>query len=383
MSERGEGRDAEFMGRALRLAAKGFTPPNPMVGCVIVRDGVVVGEGFHPFTGQPHAEVFALRGAGERARGATAYVTLEPCSHWGRTPPCADALIAAGIARVVAATADPNPEVGGSGIAKLRDAGIAVTVGVLGARARRRNEAFFHFHETQTPFVTLKAAMTLDGKIATATGDSKWVTGAAARRYVHLLRAQSGAVLTGIGTVLADDPQLTARLPGMELPRQPLRLIVDSHLRTPPTANAVRIASENPDFAPLLIATTEAASAEREAALSLPGVEILRLPAEKNGRVNLIALRNALTQRHIISILTESGGELNAALLAAGMVQKALFFIAPKLLGGRDAPTPLEGAGRPEMAQAETLQAIHLRRFREDVAVEGYLLLPRDASEVE
>ena len=378
-----DAQDVFFMRRALRLAAKGFTPPNPMVGCVIVRDGAIVGEGFHPFAGQPHAEVFALREAGEKAKGATVYVTLEPCSHWGRTPPCADALTSAGVARVVAATTDADPRVRSRGLERLRQAGIAVTVGVLEARARRLNEAFFHFHKTQTPFITLKTAMTLDGKIATATGDSQWITSEASRRYVHLLRAQSGAVLTGIGTALADDPQLTARLPGIELPRQPLRIIVDSHLRTPPTSKAAEIARANPDFAPLLIAATESASAEREAALTCPGVEVLRLPADASGRVDLISLREALTKRRIISILTESGGELNAALIAAGLPQKALFFIAPKLLGGRDAPTPLEGAGFARMAQAKPLTSLRSRRFQGDVLLEGYFLTPRppDAEE--
>ncbi len=366
------------MRRALRLATRGFTPPNPMVGCVIVRDGTVVGEGFHPYAGQFHAEVFALREAGKRARGATAYVTLEPCSHHGRTPPCADALIAAKVARVVAAAQDANPKVAGQGLERLREAGLAVTVGVLEAQARRLNEAFFHFHETGTPFITLKVALTLDGKTATRTGDSKWITSEASRKYVHLLRAQSGAVLTGIGTLLADDPQLTARLPGVELPRQPLRIIVDSHLRTPPTAQAVQIAALSPDFAPLLIATTENASAEREAALIRPGVEIVRLPADDSGRVDLQTLRTMLTTRHIISILTESGGELNAALLESGIAQKALFFIAPKLAGGRDAPTPLEGAGCALMAQAETLTATRVRRFQEDILVEGYVTPRRD-----
>ena len=368
-----DAQDVSFMRRALRLAAKGFTPPNPMVGCVIVRNGAIVGEGFHPFAGQPHAEIFALREAGEKAKGATAYVTLEPCSHWGRTPPCADALIRAGAARVVAAITDANPKVAGNGLERLRQAGIAVTVGVLEAQARRLNEAFFYFHETQTPFLTLKAAMTLDGKSATGTGDSKWITSETARKYVHLLRAQSGAVLTGIGTLLADDPLLTARLPGIDLPRQPLRVVVDSQLRTPPTAKAIQIAAENPDFAPLLIATTENASAEREAALSRPGVEVLRLPTNHSGRVNLIFLREALTKRQIISILTESGGELNAALLSAELPQKILFFIAPKLLGGRDAPTPLEGAGPAFMAQAQPLTSMRVRRFQGDVLLEGYL----------
>ena len=366
--------DAFWMRRALRLAAKGFTPPNPMVGCVIVRDGEIAGEGWHPFAGQPHAEVFALRSAGEKANGATAYVTLEPCSHWGRTPPCADALIAANVARVVAAVLDPNPKVSGSGIAKLNAAGIETTVGVLETEARKVNEAFFHFHTAHTPFVTLKSAMTLDGKIATRTGDSQWITNLPARRHVHVLRAQSGAVMVGIGTLLADDARLTARIPGIpNLPRQPLRIIVDSQLRTPPNAQAVRIAAQSPDFAPLLIATTEYADAERENVLRTPGVEICRLPADANGRVALPSLLKMLAQRQILSVLCEGGGELNAALLAANLVHKVLFFYAPKLIGGRDAPTAVEGIGKNMMAEAAILTDLRFRRFGPDFAAEGYL----------
>src|SRR5579884_852488 len=369
--------ETRWMRRALHLAAKGFTPPNPMVGCVLVNEGVVVGEGYHPAAGQPHAEVFALRAAGEGARGATAYVTLEPCCHWGRTPPCTRALIAAGVARVVAATTDPHPRVAGKGLEELRAAGIAVSVGLLEAQARQLNEAFFHYHTVGTPFVTLKAAMTLDGKIATRTGDSRWITGETARRYVHRLRAQSGAVMVGIGTLLADDAQLTARLPGIVLPRQPLRIIVDSRLRTTPEAQAVRLAAQSPVQRPLLIATTEAMSDEKRAraeALERQGVEVLRLPATAEGRVDLRCLLASLAQRHIISVLVEGGGALHAALLAANLAQKALFFIAPKIVGGRDAPTPVEGTGVPLMAQAYTLDRLRLRRFRQDVAIEGYFL---------
>ncbi len=369
--------DRRWMRRALRLAARGFTPPNPMVGCVLVKDGVVVGEGFHPAAGQPHAEVFALRDAGPAARGATAYVTLEPCCHWGRTPPCTLALIEAGVARVVAATQDANPRVGGKGLEALREAGIAVTIGVLEAEARRLNEAFFHFHTTGTPFLTLKAAMTLDGKIATASGDSKWITGPAARRYVHRLRAQSGAVMVGIGTLLADDARLTARLPRVTLPRQPLRIIVDSRLRTPPDSEAVRLTTESPAQQPLLIATTSEMSGEkreRAAALERAGAELACLPPTPDGRVDLACLYAQLAQREIISVLVEGGGELHAALLAAHLAQKALFFIAPKILGGREAPTPVEGRGRSRMADADTLDGLHVRRFRQDLAVEGYFL---------
>jgi diaminohydroxyphosphoribosylaminopyrimidine deaminase/5-amino-6-(5-phosphoribosylamino)uracil reductase len=360
-----------WMRRALRLAEKGFTPPNPMVGCVIVRDGVLVGEGYHPYAGQPHAEVFALRAAGERARGATALVTLEPCCHWGRTPPCTDALIAAGVARVIVATRDVKDEKRGKGVEILRAAGIEVEVGALEAQARAVNEAFFYFHAHNMPFVTLKAAMTLDGKIASHTGESKWITGEAARHHVHRLRAQSGAVMVGVNTLLADDAQLNARLSGVALPRQPLRIVVDSRLRTPPTAAAVELARRSPAEMPLLIATTERADADRAAALCDRGAEVLRLPATPAGQVDLHALMAALAARKIISVLSEGGGELNAALLHAGLAQKALFFIAPKLLGGREALTPIEGEGAATPAEAIPLAGLQVRRYGQDIALVG------------
>jgi len=363
--------EIRWMRRALHLAERGFTPPNPMVGCVLVRDGVNVGEGWHPYAGQPHAEVFALRAAGEKAAGATAYVTLEPCSHFGRTPPCADALIAARVRRVVVATPDPNPKVSGRGMARLQAAGIEVALGILETPARRVNEAFLHFHTTGVPFVTLKAAMTLDGKIATRTGDSKWITGPKARRYVHLQRARSGAVMVGIGTLLADDAQLTARLPGVTLPRQPLRIVVDSHLRTPPDCAAIRLATPK---SPLLIATQESVDSDRARALLKEGVEILSLPANTAGRVDLSALLEELAKRQIISIWVEGGGELHASLLQAGLAHKALFFIAPKLLGGKDAPTPLEGIGPGLMVEAISLDTLSVHHFGPDLAVEGRIV---------
>jgi diaminohydroxyphosphoribosylaminopyrimidine deaminase/5-amino-6-(5-phosphoribosylamino)uracil reductase len=363
--------ERKWMQRALRLAERGFTPPNPMVGCVLVREGMMVGEGWHPYAGQPHAEVFALRAAGERAAGATAYVTLEPCSHFGRTPPCADALIAAKVGRVVVAILDPDPRVGGRGLTRLREAGIDVALGVLEEPARRVNEAFLHFHTTGLPFVTLKAAMTLDGKIATRTGDSQWITGPRARRYVHLQRARSGAVLVGIGTLLADDAQLTARMPGVRLPRQPLRIVVDSRLRTPPESAAARIATPE---APLLIATCAPLASDRAQLLRREGIEILPLPADSSGRVDLPTLLQELARRQIISVWVEGGGEMHAALLQARLAHKALFFVAPKLLGGREAPTPLEGLGPSRMAQAVSLGALSVRRFGPDLALEGRIL---------
>lgn len=365
--------DRQWMRRALRLAVKGFTPPNPMVGCVLVKDGIVVGEGYHPKAGEPHAEVFALRDAGERAQGATAYVTLEPCCHHGRTPPCADALIAAKVARVVVAILDNNPKVGGKGIKTLRAAGIPVELGILEAEAMQVNEAFFHFHETGRPFVTLKAAMTLDGKIATRTGDSEWITGDRARKYVHRLRAQSGAVLAGVGTMLADDPALNARLSGVKLDRQPLRVIVDSRLRTPPQAQAVRIAAAAPDFAPLLIATTENADRQNARALEQNGVEIVLLPMTPEGRVDLTALMTVLAQRQIISVFVEGGGGIHAALLENELAHKVLFFVAPKIVGGREAVTPVEGTGVGNMGAAWNVHRMEVHRFGDDLALEGYL----------
>jgi diaminohydroxyphosphoribosylaminopyrimidine deaminase/5-amino-6-(5-phosphoribosylamino)uracil reductase len=239
---------------------------------------------------------------------------------------------------------------------------------VLEAPARRLNEAFVHFHTTGIPFVTLKAAMTLDGKIAARTGDSKWITGPRARRYVHLLRARSGAVMVGIGTLLADDAQLTARLPGITLPRQPLRIVVDSRLRTPPDCAAVRLATPE---TPLLIATRESVDADRARALLRPGVEIVPFRSDAAGRVALLPLFEELGKRQIISVWVEGGGELHASLLQVGRAHKALFFIAPKLLGGRDAPTPVEGIGPGLMVEAIPLDSLTVHRFGPDIALEG------------
>lgn len=340
---------------------------------MIVREGKKVGEGYHPYAGQPHAEVFALREAGENARGATVYVTLEPCCHYGRTPPCTEALIAAGVGRVIVATRDSDARVKDRGIERLREAGIEVEVGLLEAAARAINADFFHFHETGLPYVTLKAAMTLDGKIATRTGDSQWITGPKARRYVHELRAQSGAVMAGIGTLLQDDARLDARLPGAELPRQPLRVVVDSWLRIPADCAAVQLARETPQTRPLLIVTTECAPWEPERALQGPGVEMVRLPATSEGRVDLSALLRELARRQIISVLVEGGGTLHAALLAAGLAHQVLFIIAPLLVGGRDALTPVEGIGAPRLSEAVGLGTLHVRRFGQDLAIRAQI----------
>jgi diaminohydroxyphosphoribosylaminopyrimidine deaminase/5-amino-6-(5-phosphoribosylamino)uracil reductase len=318
--------DHAMMARALRLAEQGryTTTPNPRVGCVIVRDGEIVGEGWHVEAGTPHAERHALAQAGDKARGATAYVTLEPCSHYGRTPPCAEGLIEAGVARVVAAMVDPFPAVAGKGLTMLSDAGVAVEHGLLTAEARRLNKGFLSRVERGRPWLTLKMAATLDGKTALLNGVSKWITGPAARRDVHELRAQSCAVLTGSGTVLADDPALTVR--EVETSRQPRRVLVDSLLAVPDTARLF-----NGDGGAVIIATAVADPA-RHAAYLARGAEVWVLPAP-DGRVDLGALMARLAEAGIGELMVEAGAGLNAALVQAGLVDEAVLYLAPSFAG--------------------------------------------------
>ncbi|KKM12961.1 DeoR faimly transcriptional regulator [Clostridiales bacterium PH28_bin88] len=357
------------MRRALELAGKamGWTSPNPMVGAVIVKEGRIVGEGYHQRAGTPHAEVHALRRAGEQARGATLYVTLEPCSHYGRTPPCTEAVIRAGITRVVAAMTDPNPLVAGRGLAALREAGIQVEVGLLGHEAARLNEVFVKYITTGLPWVVMKAAMTMDGRIATRTGHSRWVTGEESRLHVHRLRHRYDAIMVGIGTVLADNPLLTTRLPEHE-GKQPLRVILDSRLRLPVDARVVRDTSD----AGTLVATTERHDPGKKAALEERGVEVAVIPG-LGPRVDLPALMRLLGQRQITGILLEGGSEVNAAALAAGIVDKTLFFIAPKIVGGAGAPGPVGGKGVSTMEKAQRLKDVTVERFGPDLLVSGYL----------
>ena len=313
--------DHAHMARALQLAAHGHftTSPNPRVGCVIVRDGRVVGEGWHARAGTPHAEIHALQAAGDAARGATVYVTLEPCSHHGRTPPCAEALIQAGVARVVAAMNDPNPLVAGGGIAMLTLAGIQAEVGLLEAGARALNPGFVSRMTRQRPWVRLKTASTLDGKTALANGASQWITGAAARADVQTLRARACAILTGSGTVLADNPRMNVR--DFDIGRQPLRVVVDSALRTPADAAIL----------PALVACHHAEPAMR-AALEQAGAEVVALPGT-DGRVDLAALLALLAQRGVNELHVEAGAGLNGALLAAGLVDEWVAYLAPLAVG--------------------------------------------------
>ncbi|MGQ0571384.1 MAG: bifunctional diaminohydroxyphosphoribosylaminopyrimidine deaminase/5-amino-6-(5-phosphoribosylamino)uracil reductase RibD [Armatimonadota bacterium] len=370
--------DIILMEEALALArrAAGRTSPNPLVGAVIVADGQIVGRGFHAQAGEAHAEVLALRDAGARARAGTLYVTLEPCNHLGRRGPCTEAVIGAGIRRVVVAMVDPDTQVNGRGIDRLRNAGIDVEVGVLEARARRLNEFFIKHRTTGLPFVTLKWAMSLDGKIATRRGSATAITDEEARRYAHGLRNLYDAVLVGAGTVLADDPQLTCRLaeidgtPG----RNPLRVVVDSRLRTPPAAHVATGVAE----APTLIVTTEAALPERIDAMRGAGVEVF-IQELREGPVDLRAVMQELGRRGVLSVLVEGGGTVNASLLSAGLVDKVIALIAPRLIGGAQAPTPVDGSGviasangAKGAARGLRLCDVRVHALGNDVAIEGY-----------
>lgn len=372
--------DLRWLQRAVQLARRGFPAPNPHVGAVVVAKGELVGHGFHPYAGAPHAEVFALRQAGERARGATLYVTLEPCCHHGRTPPCTRAIQQAGIRRVVVAMRDPNPKVAGQGLNELQAAGIHVDL--LDERDPRAqplltrlldiNRAFLHYHRVGRPLITLKGAMSLDGKIATRTGDSKWLTGERARREAHKLRAEHGCVLVGVNTVLKDDPLLTTRLRGVK--NQPLRVVLDSRLRTPLTARLVQTRD-----APTLIFCTEPMPAHA-ATLQQRGVEVIALPPDERGRVPVTGVVAQLALRGIIGVLVEGGGEVAASFLQAGLVDRVALFYAPVLIGGRNAPTLVEGEGVAQLADALRITHLACKRLGDDLLIEGDVCLHQKLS---
>lgn len=356
--------DYEFMARALRLAECGLfsTTPNPRVGCILVKDGVVVGEGWHHQAGEPHAEIHALRAAAGAARGAVAYVTLEPCSHFGRTPPCAMALIEAGVARVVAAMEDPNPQVAGQGFAMLRAAGVVVDCGVLESEARELNVGFVSRMSRGRPWVRLKMAASLDGRTALANGQSQWITGGAARVDGHRWRARACAILTGIGTVRDDDPQLTVR--GVDTPRQPLRVVVDSRLELSPSARLL-VGGE------VVVATASNDSA-KAAPLRALGAEILLLPTAA-GKVDLSALLEQLARRGVNELHVEGGAGLSGALFEAGLVDELLLYLAPCLLGG-DARGVLEMAALTSLDERVALSILDVRMVGSDLRVQARVL---------
>ena len=358
--------DLQWMARALTLAARGrgLTSPNPLVGAILVRDGAMLAERFHERAGGAHAEAAALAEAGARARGATLYVTLEPCNHVGRTPPCVDAIIRAGVRRVVSATRDPNPRVKGGGTAALAAAGIEVTTPCREREARDLNRAFFTAVERQRPHVTVKWAMTLDGKIAAFDRRSQWVTGEAARQEGHRLRSQSDAIVTGIGTVLADDPALTVRL-AQPWPREPYRVVVDSRARLPLDAKLLQTGRRSR----VLVAVGEAAAPQRLAALESAGVTVLACKS-REGRVDVADLGARLLALDVTAVLLEAGSELTGAFVQAGLVDRVAAFVAPTLLGGADAPTPIGGPGLA-LANALRLTNMTVRPIGTDWLIEA------------
>ncbi len=356
-----------YMRLAIELAKKalGATNPNPMVGACVVKGGRVLGAGYHRKAGLSHAEVNALKSAGKMSGGATLYVTLEPCDHYGRTPPCTDAIIESGIKRVVIGMKDPNPINNGRGIRRLRRRGIEVLVGVLEGEVRSINRPYIKFVTRRLPFVTLKLAQSLDGKIATHTGDSRWITGKDSRRYVHALRGEVDAVMVGVGTVLRDDPRLTVRTRRVQR-KKITRIIVDSHLRTPLKARIFK----DKDRAPVLIAAREGAGASRRKALEKKGAEVV-ITRPKDGRVDLKDLLRRLALRGIMHVLVEGGGELAAGILKERLADRMLLFIAPKIIGGRDAVTSVEGGGAGLVSGAIRILNLNVKRFSEDILIEG------------
>ena len=360
-----------FMQRALDLArrAKGRTSPNPLVGAVIVKEERIIGEGYHQKAGTPHAEVHALNAAGTNAKGATLYTNLEPCCHWGRTPPCTEALIRAGVAEVYVAEVDPNPSVAGKGVQQLQNAGIGVHVGVCRQEASDLNEVHRKYIQTGKPFAILKTAMSLDGKIATAAGESQWITSEASRLRGHEVRDTVDAILVGRGTVARDNPALTTRLQNRE-GQDATRIVLDSHGRTPPEARIFN--SEN--GASVIVAVTPEAPSENVDALEKAGAAVITVSATLEDKVCFQSLMEILGKREITSVLIEGGGEINGSALAAGIVDKVMCFIAPKLIGGQDAPGPIGGVGIRSL-----IDAVNLRRVRvtpidaQDFLIEGYL----------
>jgi diaminohydroxyphosphoribosylaminopyrimidine deaminase/5-amino-6-(5-phosphoribosylamino)uracil reductase len=343
-------------------AMKGQTDPNPLVGSVIVNDNRIIGVGAHMKAGEPHAEIHALRMAGEAARGGTIYVTLEPCSHHGRTGPCAEAIVHAGLKRVVVATLDPNPLVSGRGIKILQDAGIEVIVGVCAEEARKMNEVFNKYIVSKLPFVTLKSAVTLDGKIATSKSDSKWITSEDARREVHQLRNENSAILVGVNTVIKDNPELTTRIPNG---RNPIRIILDSTLRIPMESRVI-----TDEQAPTWIFTTHNHDADKKRALESAGIKVFVTSGEKH--VNLQETLEILGQNFISSLLIEGGGEVNASFLEKKLIDKFVLYLAPKVIGGKLAPSFLEGAGVVNMRDAIEFTDVSFTQVGKDYKFVGY-----------
>ena len=357
--------DEKYMRLAMQLAgnAIGRTSPNPLVGAVIVKDNRVVGCGWHRKAGTPHAEVHALNQAGELAQGADVYVTLEPCAHYGKTPPCAKALVEAKVKNVYGGLLDVNPKVAGKGFKILEDAGIHVEYGFLQDELRKQNEVFFKWIEHKKPFVVLKAAMTLDGKIATATGQSKWITNETSRAYGYKLRDIYDGIMVGINTVIEDNPMLTARVDGG---KNPIRIVVDSSLRIDINANVIQDKS-----AKTIIATTDKADKDKILKLQAQDMDVIVVDKDENDKVDIEKLLDILGQKNICSILVEGGATLSGSFVAKKLVDKVYFFIAPKIVGGKEAKTPVAGTGILNLQEALTLKDIQIEKLEEDILIIG------------
>lgn len=357
--------DEKYMRLAMQLAgnAIGRTSPNPLVGAVIVKDNRVVGCGWHRKAGTPHAEVHALNQAGELAQGADVYVTLEPCAHYGKTPPCAKALVEAKVKNVYGGLLDVNPKVAGKGFEILEDAGIHVEYGFLQDELRKQNEVFFKWIEHKKPFVVLKAAMTLDGKIATATGQSKWITNETSRAYGYKLRDIYDGIMVGINTVIEDNPMLTARVDGG---KNPIRIVVDSSLRIDINANVVQDKS-----AKTIVATTDKADKDKILKLQAQDVDVIVVDKDENDKVDIEKLLDILGQKNICSILVEGGATLSGSFVAKKLVDKVYFFIAPKIVGGKEAKTPVAGTGILNLQEALALKDIQIEKLEEDILIIG------------
>lgn len=360
--------DEMYMDHALKLALKGqgMTTPNPMVGAVIIKNGRIIGEGYHAKAGERHAEVVAIENAIEIVTGATLYVTLEPCSHYGKTPPCTELIIEKDIERVVIAVLDPNPMVAGRGVKRLRECGISVTVGVLEKQAQRLNEVFMKYIVTKRPFVVYKSAMSLDGKIATSTGESQWITCEESRKDSHSLRHIYTGIMVGIGTVLADDPLLNCRMDGG---KQPVRIVVDSSLRIPEESRLVQTA----DTYPLIVATTSKGNEAKKRRLRAYGANVWNMPSDEQGRVDLPGLMKCLGENEVDSLIIEGGGTLAEQALNVGIVDKMIVYIAPQIIGGKDAKTPVEGKGIQCLSDAWKLQEWSSQMMGTDLKVSGYI----------
>jgi len=360
--------EIEFMKKAIALARKGSprVSPNPLVGCVLVKKGKVISEGYHRYFGGPHAEIYALRKAGTEAKGSTLYINLEPCCHYGKTPPCTEAIGSGGVREVVMGMVDPNPLVNGKGLKELKARGIEIRLGLLEKECRKLNETYIKYITKKMPFVVLKSGMSLDGKIATPSGDSKWITSEASRRYVRRLRGKVDAILVGIGTILKDDPRLLGNHSG----KRPVRLVLDTHLRVP--LNARVLDSQTPT----ILVTDRESDKEKIGILEAKGVEVLQIPRWKKRPeqgLDLEYLMKELGKRGVTSILIEGGGKVNASALEMGLVDKVLFFIAPKIIGGKNSITPVEGEGVNKIGEAIKLRDIKVKRFGDDILFEGYI----------